>query len=255
MSYVQVARRNGLVYKHVWKGTLLFTFLNPILYLGAIGFGIGALVSRRSPEAFGEGGYLAFFATGMLASTCMNAASFESSWSILQKFTRYGTYEAMLATPLQSKDVVLGELFWIGLRLTTVASAFFIVMVAFGVVGASSAVLAIPAAVFTGLGFSAAIMAYSATAESSNDLSGMQRFVIQPLFLFSGTFFPLDALPTWLNVLANVSPLYHGIELVRGVTLYGISAAEAAWHLACLLVFLAVSIFLAFRTFHRRLVK
>lgn len=255
MSYTKVVRRNGLVYKHIWKGTLLFTFLNPILYLGAIGFGIGELVSRRSPDAFGKGGYLAFFATGLLASTCMNAASFESSWPILQKLTRGRTYEAMLATPLQTKDVVLGELAWITLRLTTVASAFFIVMMAFGVVRAPAAVLAIPAAVLTGLGFSAVIMAYSAAAENSNDISSMQRFVIQPLFLFSGTFFPLDALPSWIRAVANITPLYHGIELVRGLTLSGISVAEAAWHLVYLLAFLAVSIMLAHRAFRRRLVR
>jgi len=255
VSYIKVVHRNGLVYKQVWKGTLLFTFLNPLLYLGAIGFGIGALVSRRSPNAFGGVGYLAFFATGLLAATCMNAASFESSWSILQKFSRLGTYEAMLATPLRTKDLVLGELAWVGLRFTMIASAFFVVMLAFGIVSPSSALYAIPAAVLTGLAFSAAIMAYTATKENANDLSGLQRFVIQPLFLFSGTFFPLDAFPSWIKAVANLTPLYHGIQLVRGVTLFGLSAAQAAWHVGYLLTFLAAATLLAQKSFHKRLVK
>lgn len=250
-----MVERNFLVYRRAWRATLMFGFVTPMLFLGAIGFGIGALVNRQDPNAFGGVSYLEFFATGLLVSSCMNTGSFESAWPILGKFVWQRNYEAMLSTPLQVPNLFFGELAWMTLRLSLVAVPFFLVMAVFGVVNRPEAIFAIPVAVLTGLGFGAAIMSYTATIEQDNKFNGLFRFIITPLFLFSGTFFPLDALPSWIRVVANFTPLYHGIELARGLTIQHLSFAGGVWHLGYLLVFLGAGCVIGLRTYAKRLLK
>jgi lipooligosaccharide transport system permease protein len=151
-------------------------------------------------------------------------------------------------------NLVFGEIWWLTLRLLMVATPFFLVMLGFGVAEQPLAPLAIPATVLCGAACGTAMMAYTATLETDANFASVFRFVLTPLFLFSGTFFPLDQLPTWVRVVANLTPLYHGIELVRGFTLYGISLPTASLHIAYLVVLLAISTRLAMRTFVKRLV-
>jgi lipooligosaccharide transport system permease protein len=246
--------RNWLGYQRYWRGALIFSFLNPILFLLAMGLGIGALVTRTSPEAFGEVGYLAFFSTGMLAATCMQTGVFESSFPIMAKMTWQKNYEAMLATPLQVANLVFGEIWWLCLRLLMVGVPFFLVMLGFGVAKQPMAPLAIPATVLCGVACGTTMMAYTATLDTDANFASVFRFVLTPLFLFSGTFFPLDQLPSWVGIVANLTPLYHGIELVRGFMLYGISLPEVALHAAYLVALLLISGRFAMKTFVRRLV-
>jgi lipooligosaccharide transport system permease protein len=135
-----------------------------------------------------------------------------------------------------------------------VATPFFIVMLAFGVVEQPTAPLAIAATVLCGVACGTTMMAYTATLETDANFASIFRFILTPLFLFSGTFFPLDQLPQWVRVAANLTPLYHGIELVRGFTLYGISLPEAALHIGYLVALFAISTRLTVRTFTKRLV-
>lgn len=255
MSSIRMVERNFLVYRRYWRATLMFSFVTPMLFLGAVGFGIGTLVTRQDSDAFGGVSYLAFFATGLLVSSCMNTASFDSAWPILGKFMWQRNYEAMLSTPLQVPHLFFGELAWLTLRLSLVAVPLFIVIALFGVITRPEAIFAIPVAILTGLGFGAAVMTYSATIEQDNSFNGLFRFIITPLFLFSGTFFPLDALPSWIGVVANFTPLYHGIELSRGLTIQHLSLAQGVWHLAYLVVFLAVGCFVGLRNYEKRLKK
>jgi lipooligosaccharide transport system permease protein len=255
MNEAKVVQRNWTVARRYWRGSLIFSFLSPTLYLAAMGLGVGALVAQRSPGAFGEFGYLPFFATGMLAAATMQTGTFESSFPIMSKITWQRNYEAMLATPLGVINLFLGELGWLTIRLSMVAVPFFVVMSAFRVPKRPTAILAIPAAVLTGLAFGAAIMALSAKLKTSGGFSSVFRFVITPLFLFSGTFFPLDRLPPWIKTVANATPLYHGIELVRGLSLYGISLRAAAWHIAYLVGFLCLGTFVGIRLFKKKLVQ
>lgn len=253
MNGTKVVQRNWVVMRRIWRSQLFFSFLNPALYLGAMGLGIGALISSRSPGAFGEGGYLGFFSTGMLAAGTMQTAVFESSWPIMSKITWQRNYEAMLATPLRVTNLFLGELGWLFLRLCAVAGPFFLVMLAFRIPQRPLAILALPAALLTGLGFGAAMMGYAGVITNSNYFSTVFRFVITPLFLFSGTFFPLDRMPPWVRTVANATPLYHGIELVRGFTLYGISLGAVVWHAGYLLVFLGAGTLVGIRIFRKKL--
>jgi lipooligosaccharide transport system permease protein len=149
--------------------------------------------------------------------------------------------------------VVLGELSWIALRLTTVAGAFTVVMAAFGVPRSPLVLAAIPAAVLTGLAFAAPIVAYAATLKAGGTFNQIFRFGITPMFLFSGTFFPVSQLPAPLQPVAAATPLFHGVELVRGLALGTIGGWQWTVHVAYLVSFVAAGTAIALRTFERKL--
>jgi lipooligosaccharide transport system permease protein len=218
-----------------------------------MGLGIGALVARGAPQAFGDAGYVAFFATGMLAATCMQTGAFSATYPVMSRIRWERNYENMLSTPLGVRDLVAGELSWIALMLTLQVIPFFLIMIAFGVPFSPFGLLAIPVAILLGLACAAPVLAYTATLETDESYSWLFRFVLTPLFLLSGTFFPIEQLPAWGTAVANISPLYHGIELVRGFMLYELSALSATWHVAFLLVLLLISAKVGIRTMTRRL--
>ncbi|HWL65315.1 MAG TPA: ABC transporter permease, partial [Actinomycetota bacterium] len=159
----------------------------------------------------------------------------------------------MLATPLQPRDVFLGELAWNGVMLTLQALPFLLIMGLFGITETPSSLLAVPVAVLVGLAFFAAVMAWTATLQRDTAYNWLFRFVLTPLFLLSGTFFPIDPLPTWAKVVANATPLYHGIELIRGFMISPITSAATAWHLFYLIVFLFIGTSLGIRNLTKRL--
>lgn len=249
-----IVHRNALVYRHVWRGSLFSSFLQPTLFLVAMGFGVGKLVDGSDPSLPQGASFLEFLAPGLLAAACMQSASFESSWPVLGKLRWQRNYEAMLATPLRVIDVVAGELGWIGIRLLTIALAFVSVMAMFGVVREWSQVPALVAgAVLIGLAFSAPIIAYAATLKTGNTFNVMFRFWITPLFLFSGVFFPVSRLPRAVQPIAWATPLFHGVELLRGLTLHTIDSRAGIVHVLYLAAFLATGFVLALYTFRRRL--
>ena len=252
---LRVTQRNWAVYWKVWRQSILFSFLQPMLFLTAMGMGVGALVSRNNADAFGGVGYMAFIAPGLLASTAMQTASFECAWPIMGKIVWMRIYDAMLATPISIKDIVRGEMMWLALRLTTIVSVYLMVISAFGIPVWPSALLAIPFAVLTGLAFGSMIMAYTAHTDDASGFNGLFRFVITPLFLFSGTFFPIERLPAAVRPIAYGTPLYHGVEPIRGFVLGTMSLSEALGHGLYLLVMFAIGITLAFRLLTKRLVK
>lgn len=251
--WARVVQHNLVVYKRTWRSSIFFSFLQPLMFLGAMGVGLGALIEQRRPGGLDGVSYLAFIAPGVLAGACMQTATFEFSFPTISKVTWRRNYEAMLATPLSVRDIITGELGWGAVRLLTVAIPFFAAMVAFNVTASPAAVLAIPASVLTGLVFAAFMIGYSAPKDHYNDLTGMFRFVITPLFLFSGTFFPVERLPEVLRGAAYATPLYQGVELVRGFTLGSIEAGPALYHTAYLAVMLAAGTWYAYRQLHRKM--
>jgi lipooligosaccharide transport system permease protein len=249
----RMVQRNALVYSRVWRGSVFSSFLQPSLFLMSIGLGLGALVDRGGSPLPGGVSYLDFLAPGLLAAAAMQTASFESSYPLLAKITWHRNYEAICTTPMRIIDLVLGELAWFCARLTMVATAFSLVLFAFGVPRSPLALLAIPAAVLTGLAVAAPVMAYSATLGNSSSFNVLFRFGITPLFLFSGVFFPITRLPEWLQRVAWATPLYHGVELVRGLMLDSLASPVWALHLIYLVCLLAAGIAVAMKTFRRRL--
>ncbi len=250
----RLLQRNLLVYRRTWRGSLFGSFLTPLLYLTAMGIGLGQLVGKGGAPLPGGVDYLHFLGPGILASTCMQTASFESTYPIMGKISWRRNYEAILATPMQVHHLLIGELGWIAFRLMTMSSVFLAVLTLFGIPRSPMALLAIPAAMLTGLAFAAPIIAFSATRHNDSGFAALFRFVINPLFLFSGTFFPVSTLPDAVRGVAAATPLYHGVALVRGAVLDAIPA-EWPMHLAYLLAFVGVTGYIAFRLLRRRLVK
>ncbi len=253
-SAVRVLEHNALVYRRVWRGTIIASFISPILFLTAMGIGLGGLINR-SAGGVGGVGYLQFLAPGLLAATTMQTASVEATFPIMAKVYWEKTYDGMLATPLAVLDVLIGEVGWLLARLTMVATIFFSVLVLFGVSRSPATALAIPAAVLNGLAFGAPIMAFAATQRSASNFSVLQRFVIMPLFLFAGTFFPVEKLPGLIQAIAWLTPLAHGVALTRGLTLGTLALGPALLHAAVLALYAAAGTAAAAFTLHRRLVK
>ncbi len=246
----RVLQRNLWVYRRTWRGSILGSFLTPLLYLTAMGVGLGALIT--GPVAGFD--YVEFLGPGILAATCMQSAVFESTFPVLAKIAWRRNYEAMLATPLDVRHLVGGELLWVAFRVLTISSVFLVVLTLFGIARWPSAVLAVPAAILTGLAFSSVVMAFAATQRTGEGFSWMFRFIVNPLFLFSGTFFPLSQLPDAVQWAAALTPLYHGASLVRGAVLAD-AGFLGAWplHIAYLLGMLAIGAWLAHRLLKRRL--
>jgi lipooligosaccharide transport system permease protein len=251
----RVLLRRLTVYRRTWRGTLFFSFLSPVLFLAAMGLGLGGFVDRSAAAALGGVSYLVFLAPGLLAANAMQTATIESTFPVMAGVRWQKHYQGMLATPLGVRDIVAGELGFVALRLLLVSGVFLAVMTAFGAVQSPLALAAMPAAVLTGLAFAAPIMAYSATQDNDNGFSVLFRFVITPLFLFSGTFFPIERLPDLLRPVAYVTPLWHGVALTRSLTLGTLDPLQGALHVAVLVALFSAGTVACLITFRRRLVK
>jgi lipooligosaccharide transport system permease protein len=244
-------------YKRTWRSSLTSSFLNPILFLAAMGVGLGSLVNKNagSSARLGGVGYLTFLAPGLLAASAMQTAAQESTYPVMGAIKWIRTYHAMLATPLRIVDVLVGHLAWIAVRLLLVTTVFVAVMTAFGATRSWTVLFAIPAAVLTGMAFSAPIAAFAATRESDASFAAIFRFLVIPMFLFSGTFFPVSQLPALLRPLAYVTPLWHGVDLCRDLALGRVPLGRTVLHVAYLLVWVGAGGVLALGAFRRRLVS
>lgn len=243
-------------YRQVWKGTIFSTFLEPLGFLAAMGLGLGALVDDGvGSTALGGVGYLEFIAPGLLAATAMQSASFESTYPVLGAIKWHGQYFAMLASPLRVVDILTGHLMFVAIRQVMTTTVFLGVMFAFGAVESPLAILAMPVAVLTGMAYATAIFGFAATQEADQGFSMLYRFGIVPMFLFSGTFFPISQLPDWLEPVAWVTPVWHGVELCRDLALGEVNVAAAALHITYLVVWTMVAFVVSYWSFKRRLIK
>jgi lipooligosaccharide transport system permease protein len=207
----------------------------------------------RSSELPGGISYLEFVAPGLMAATAMQIATFESAWPVLSAIKWDRQYHAMLATPLRVRDVVLGHQAYFAFRLVLMAAIYFVVITAFGAVSSPLGILTIPVTVLVGLSFSGPIAAWAAHAQNEASFVAIFRFLILPMFLFSGTFFPISSLPAPLEGIAWLTPLWHGVTLCRDLTLGTVSWGDVG-HLAYLLAFVTVGFLAARWTYQRRLV-
>jgi lipooligosaccharide transport system permease protein len=239
-------------YRRVWRGSAVSSVVTPVVFLLALGVGLGTFVDRSTNLPQGVS-YLEFVAPGLMAATAMQIASFESAWPVLSAIKWDRQYHAMLATPLRVRDVMLGHQSFFAFRLLLTATVYFLVIVAFGAVNSPLGVLAIPVTLLVGLSFTGPIAAWAAHAQNEASFVAIFRFVILPMFLFSGTFFPISTLPRPLEVIAWFTPLWHGVTLCRDLTL-GQVGPEDWLHLAYLLAFVTVGLLLARWTYRRRLV-
>jgi lipooligosaccharide transport system permease protein len=241
-------------YRRAWRGTLTTSIVNPVFYLGALGIGLGTLVNRASTTPGGVK-YVAFVAPGVLAATAMQIGTVEATWPVLGSIKWTRSYFAMLATPLGVRDVVLGHQLWMATRVVSSTAVYLGVIAAFGGIKSWLAVFALPACLLIGIAFSAPMAAYAATRESDSAFTAVFRFGIVPMFLFSGTFFPVSRLPVPLEQLAYATPLWHGVDLCRGLTLGTIGWPSAFGHAVYLLALGTAGLLVAQRTYRRRLLR
>lgn len=253
----RVIEHRALQYRRTFRASIFGSFGIPALFLAAMGFGLGGYVDRSADAVLGGVSYLQFLAPGLLASSLMQTGSFEATFPILGGLQWNRIFHAMVATPLRARDVAIGNLIWIALRLTLVGTIFGIVIVAFGASRTAMIVLAVPVAVLTGIAFAAPIMAFTATQRTPDRFATIFRFGITPLFLFSGTFFPIESLPREIQPVAWLSPLWHGVAVCRGLMLgtIGDEPLLAIVHVAILLLIATVGALLAVRAVNARLEK
>jgi len=255
----RVVELRAMQYRRTFRASIFSSFLNPVLFLLAMGVGLGLYVDKSGTATAALGGlsYLQFLAPGLLAATAMQAAAFEATFPIMGGLSWQKTFHAMYATPISPRDIVLGNVVWIAVRLASIAAIFTIVMALFGAAASPLILLAIPSAVLTGLAFAAPIVAFSATQRTPEKFNAVFRFGITPLFLFSGTFFPISNLPAAIQPIAWLSPLWHGVELSRQLALGTIGAdpVRAIAHVAILVAIVAVGTVVAYRTVEARLVR
>lgn len=213
----RVIERNLMVYRRTWI-VIVSGFFEPLFYLLGIGFGLGALVGAVT----GPGGqpvpYGVFVAPGLLASAAMNGAIYDSTFNVFFKLRYARTYDAMLSTPLGIGDVALGEVGWALIRGTLYATGFLAVMALLGLVRSPWIVLALPGAMLIGFAFAAVGMAATTFMRSWTDFDWI-FVVILPLFLFSATFYPIETYPGALRAVIGLTPLYHGVDLLRSLSL------------------------------------
>jgi lipooligosaccharide transport system permease protein len=247
----RVVEREARVFAKLWRGTVFSSFVTPVLYLGAMGLGLGGIVDARN-RSVGGLSYLAFVTPGLLAAGALQSASAESLWPIMSGFKWMRHFHAMSAAVPRPGDIYDGVVGWIGCHVAMSASAFLAVAAALGGVRSGWAPLAVPAAVLGALAVAAPLVAYAATQDSDIAFSPIIRLAVFPMFLFSGTFFPVSVLPRWGRDLVVVSPLWHAVELCRGATT-GSAGAGALVHVAVLVGCVVAGGAWGHRTFTRRL--
>ena len=240
-------------YRRTWRGSIYTSFLSPVLYLGAMGLGLGKLVDAHGTARLGGVSYLAFLAPGLLAAAAMQAGVEESTYPVLGSVKWRRTYYAAAASPLRPADIFHGHLLFTAMRLAMNSAVFLAVMAAFGAVTSPWVLAALPVAVLTGLAFAAPIEAWAITVVKDTSFALVFRFGLIPLFLFSGTFFPVTQLPAWIRPLAYITPLWNGVALCRSLSLGTATVGGTVVHVGYLAAVAAVGIAVGNRTYRRRL--
>lgn len=246
----RVWQRNLTIFKKYWKSIMFPNFVEPLLYLGALGLGLGTFIQQGGIN--GQD-YVAFIGPGLLASNAMFAASFESTFDTFVKLRFDKVYDAIITTPVNAEDVVAGEYLWAGTRSALYGTAFLLVLVALGLVSSPWAGLIPPALLFIGVMFSVLGTLFTSLIYQIDYFSYYFTLVITPLFLVSGIFFPVDDFPAPVPQVAWFTPLYHAVNVCRGLA-SGPSPAilvDVAW----ILVFTGVLALVPIQIMRRRLVS
>lgn len=250
---LRVAESELRVYRRVWRGSIFTSFLNPVLYLLAMGVGLGTLVDANLPAGLGDASYLNFLAPGLLAATAMQTGAGEGAWKVRAGIKWTKTYHAKLATPIGIPSLVNGHMLWIGARVLMVSVVFALVTVLFRIAPLWQSLAAVAPALLVGLAMGGVTTAFVVRTDSDSAIPTYFRFVVIPMFLFSGAFFPITQLPGWLQPVAYVTPLWHGVQLCRAVML-GTPTVVAPWiSVAYLITLTVVGTVLALKPFKKQL--
>src|SRR5215467_12486000 len=240
-------------YRRTWRGSIYSSVLNPVLFLGSIGLGLGSLVDAHGTGQLGGVSYLAFLAPGLLAAAAMETAVGESTYPVYGSLKWNKVYQAAVASPLRPVDLFHGHVLFVTLRLAMNCAIFLAVAAAFGAILSPWMIAALPVAVLTGLAFATPIEAWAVTRTKDSSFAMIFRFGLIPLFLFSGTFFPITQLPGWLQPVAYLTPLWHGVSLCRALNLGTADLGQALIDVTYLVALATAGLLAGHRTYRRRL--
>lgn len=243
-------------YRRGWRATVVSSVVQPLLFLIAFGVGFGTLVDAggRASPTLGGVPYLVYLAPGLLVMSAVQTAAFESSYPVLSGFKWQQVYWGMIASPITPSQVALGQLCWIVARMFTSGALYVLIIALLGGVKGPGIVVSLLVATLCGTAFSSLTMAFAASVQNEGAaFATFFRFVLIPMTLFAGTFFPVSQLPVWLRPLAWITPLWHGTELARNAALGTLRWLPALGHLGYLVLLLAIGIWLTRWRFVARL--
>ncbi len=244
-------------FRRTWRSDLSDSFITPLLFLSSLGVGLGSLVGHGHRLAsLGGVDYLSFVAPALLAATAMQVALVRSTWEVFGYVSHWnGAYRSMQASPISVHQIVTGQLAWVALRVELASAAYLGVSAAFGAVRSPEAAGVLVVGPLVGVAFAAPTAAYSIGVRHDQPLVLIFRLLMLPLFLFSGTFFPVSQLPQALRYLAYALPLWHGVELSRGLYLGTLGTGAAALHLGYLIGLSSLGVLAARATYTRKLAR
>jgi lipooligosaccharide transport system permease protein len=232
---------NVLAARAFWVSVMIVGVLTPLLYVLALGVGLGTVVDDNGTPLGVK--YLVFVAPAFLTAAAVQISAADASFPVMAGFKWQRVFHGMAATPLSPKQIGDGHLLWVTLRLILNSALYLAILASFGGATRWQILFAIPAATLTGAAFAAPVMALAATAESDGQaFNVLFRFVVMPMFLFSGTFYPISRLPEWGQWLAYATPLWHGTELARDAAIGGLSDLAVVGHVTYLVVLLVIGI-------------
>ena len=243
-----------IVYRRTWKGSAISSFVNPLLYVLAMGVLLGEYVADDPAQLEGASSYLVFIAPGLLAAQAMQTVFGEVTYPVMGMIKWHKTYFGMTATPLSVPEVIVGHLGFVLFRVGLTCGVFTLVMASFGVFSTLwGAVLAFLVQFLVALAFATPIYAFSAGLKSESAFALVFRLGMIPLFLFSGAFFPIENLDPWLEALAKATPLWHGVDLTRMLTLDTVDLSAVLIHVAYLTTLAVLGWFWAVRRLTKRM--
>ena len=251
---LRLLEREVHILRRLWHGIVFSAFIQPLLYLLAMGVGIGGYVDARGTSSLGGLPYLEFVAPGLLAATAFQLGVGDSLWPVMGGTKWDKRYHAMVASPIGAGEILAAHLAWQAVRTVIAVVAFLVVAVPLGAVTSPWAVLAVPAAVLLVVATASIVATWSTFVDDERSFPLVMRIGVLPLFLFSGTFFPTSQLPSLARAFAPISPLYHGVELCRAATSgHARSPGAVVVHIVVLVAITAVGSVLGQRTFATRL--
>ncbi|CAN5644074.1 ABC transporter permease [soil metagenome] len=249
---LKLFHRNLLAYKHYWVA-FVSGFFEPLFYLVAVGFGVGQFI-ETVPYGDSQFEYAVFLAPGLLAAATLNGAVFDGFFSPFFKLNWMKTYEGIISTPVGIPDIAVGEIVWALMRGTIYGAGFLIVMLVLGLIHSAWALLALPAVMLSAGALSAGAMVLTGVTKEISSLEKVMTLIVFPLFLFSGTFFPVSLFPNYLRPVVMATPLFHSASLLRDLTTGQVTAGTLG-HVAYLAAMFIIAATFAVRLMRKRLIS
>jgi lipooligosaccharide transport system permease protein len=244
----RVWQRHGTVYTKLYKSSIALNFVEPILYLAALGVGLGAFVQQINGVP-----YIKFIAPGIIASSSMFAAIYECTYGTYVRMTYQKTFDAILATPVNLNDLIAGEMMWGATKSILYGSTIVLVISAFGLVDSPMILFVIPILFLSGLIFAEISVMFSAVVPGIDSFNYFYTLFMTPMFLFSGIFFPLDTLPPVVTQIAFFTPLYHLVNICRSFS-YG-NPGAAIWDVVWIVAVAALLSPYPFRLMRKKILR